>query len=726
MINKNSMNIAKFSFINSMKSKGFIIYNIILLIAILVATNFGTVKAIFKEHDLFKGKIYNVKVLDENNYAYENIKEKLQVDNVDKTERIYSESEYDEKNLEDTDIIVKVLEKDGEKYLQVISNDALNGKIYSLIASALKEVRNDEIETKYGISESDIERYNSDVYIEKKIIDTDSVVNSDYYFVKTVMIMVIYGLIVFGTSAVASQIANEKTSKSAEYIFTSVSSKDYLNGKVIGANLKTLANMGFMMLYFVLGMLINSVLVSIFGVSASGAENPEVTAMAGTLMGIDVKVIKYIVLSFAYILLTSTFLSYVQAGMTAKVKSINEMDNSQSTTLTIIIIAYVVAFATSEVNNIFTKIISNIPVFSMFAMPSNYLNGVTKLWEVGLSLFVLVIAIIIAMQIVSKKFKQDILDLGPRKEEKHDEKLEVMEEELNKVKKSSNKNFVTGVAISMLLVILIQTVAGLAISFLMPNVSANQTIIAISIIFVVSFLLPALTLKGYLNLSYKNEEKTAEVNKNKPLKWVLMAMPVMYIITYLVEMIISKMPVNPTMIENAIMFDKNILGYVLVFIEIAVLPAIFEELLFRKVMLSGAKKYGTVFGILFTSVMFGLIHMNVPQAVNAILIGILFAYLAIKTGSIVPSMILHFINNGVQVLFMINEKNALITNAINYTYLGLSILGFILLVINLIKNKKEFKLDKKEKADINVKSIISNYYMIIFILFVLVMFKLQM
>ena len=44
------------------------------------------------------------------------------------------------------------------------------------------------------------------------------------------MIMVIYGLIVFGTSAVASQIANEKTSKSAEYIFTSVSAKDYLNG----------------------------------------------------------------------------------------------------------------------------------------------------------------------------------------------------------------------------------------------------------------------------------------------------------------------------------------------------------------------------------------------------------------------------------------------------------------------------------------------------------------
>ena len=270
MINKNSMNIAKFSFINAMKSKGFIIYNIIILVAILVATNFTTVKDIFKEHDLFKGKIYNVKVLDEQDYLYEVLKENLNVDNVDKVGRIYSESEYDEKELEDTDIIVKVLEKDGEKYLQVISNEALNGNIYSLIASVLKDVRNDEIEAKYGISESDIEKYNSDVYLEKKILDTDSVINGDYYVVKTVMIMVIYGLIVFGTSAVASQIAHEKTSKSAEYIFTSVSSKDYLNGKVIGANLKTLANMGFMVLYLLFGMLVNSILVSMFVVSVIG------------------------------------------------------------------------------------------------------------------------------------------------------------------------------------------------------------------------------------------------------------------------------------------------------------------------------------------------------------------------------------------------------------------------------------------------------------------------
>ena len=412
--------------------------------------------------------------------------------------------------------------------------------------------------------------------------------------------------------------------------------------------------------------------------------------------------------------------------MTAKVKSINEMDNSQSITLTIIIVAYIVSFATSEVNNIFTKIIGNIPVFSMFVMPSNYLNGVTSIWEVVLSLVILVASIGIAMHLVSKKFKQDILDLGPRKEEKHDEKLEIMEEEINKVKKGNIKNFITGTSISLLLVILIQSVLGVALMFFLPDATPNQNIIAVSIIFVLSFLIPILTLKGFLNISYDKKKPNAKKDTKKILLCTLMAIPVMYLITYVVELVISKMDVNPTMIESALIFDKGLLGYVLLFVEVAILPAIFEELLFRKVMLDGAKKYGIVFGIVFTAIMFGLIHMNIPQAVNAVCIGIVFAYLTIKTGSIIPAMILHCINNGTQVLLLINESNAFMTNVISYVYIAIAILGAIVLLFNLLKNRKNFNIENKIKTQVSLKSIVSNYYMLLFILFALVMFKVQM
>lgn len=723
MINKNSMNIAKFSFINAIKSKGFIIYNIILLVSIVIATNFTTVKTIFKQNNIFKGTVYNVEILDNDEYIYPELKDNLNVEKVDKVNRIYEDIEYNEDNIEKDKIVVKVLEnEDNEKYLEIISKETLDGDIYSAITSTLKEKRNDEIEAKYGISETDIAKYNSDVYVERKIIDTDSVIKGDYYIVKTVMIMVIYGLIVFGTSAVASQIANEKTSKSAEYIFTSVSAKDYLNGKVLGANLKTVANMAFMVLYLAFGMLLNTVLNSKFGINVQTSVTTETAAMSGMLFGIDIKVIKYIILSFVYILLTSTLLSYIQAGMTAKVKSINEMDNSQSITLTLIIIAYVVAVATSELNNIFTKIIANVPIFSMFAMPTNYLNGVVGMWQILLSMFILVVAIIISMNIVSKKFKQDILDLGPRKEEKHDEKLEIIDEEVNKVKRANIKKYITGVAISLLAVILIQSVLGVAITFLMPNATLNQNVIAVSCVFILSFLIPIMILKGYIDMpKTKKYVKKSSSKKGQIVSYTLMGIAAMYVIGFIVELILEKIKVNPTMIENALYFDNSYLGYILFFIEIAILPAIFEELLFRKVMINGAKKYGTVFSIIFTAVMFGLIHMNIPQAINAVFIGIVFAYVVIKTGSIIPSMILHFVNNGTQALLMINENNVVMTNIIRYVYVALAIIGALIFVLKVIKNRKEFKIENKTKTEVSVKDIISNYYMIVVLLFFVVM-----
>ncbi len=715
MINKNSMNIAKFSFINAMKSKGFIIYNAILLLAILVITNFTTVKAIFNNYNIFKDTVYSIKVVDEEDYLYSKLEKQLNVENVEKIDKISEEEASKEENIERNEIIVKVLSKEsGEKYLQIISREALDGEMYSLISSVMKSVRNDEIEAKYGISEIDIQQYNSEVYIERKILDTDSVINGDYYLIKTIMIMLIYTLIVFSTNAVASQIANEKTSKSAEYIFTSVSAKDYLNGKVIGANLKTVANIALIILYLILGVFINSVLNKVFGLEITSAAT-SASQTTGLVLGVDIKVVKYLLLSFIYILLTSTLLSYVQAGTTAKVKSINEMDNSQTMTLMIIIIAYAVSMATSEINNIFTKIIANIPIFSMFSMPSNYINGVASISEVGISLVILLLAIIVVMRIIGRNFKRDILDLGVRKEEKKDESLKIAEEQIKKVKETSFKQFITGVAISMLTLIFMQTVLGLLLNFLLPNISPNQNVIAVSIIFAVSFVLPILILKGYSDVSIKannNKDKKSNI-----VSWVLMALPVMYMTTFFVQLLMDKMNINPTMLESALIFDKSIIGYILFFVEIAILPAILEELLFRKVMLDRAKKYGTIFAIVFTSIMFGFIHMNIPQALNAIFIGIVFSYITIKTGTILPAMILHFINNGTQALLMINETNIVATNIINYIYFGLIIIGTILLASKFLKSRKDFVIQNDNRFNINIKNILSNYYMIIFILF---------
>ena len=70
---------------------------------------------------------------------------------------------------------------------------------------------------------------------------------------------------------------------------------------------------------------------------------------------------------------------------------------------------------------------------------------------------------------------------------------------------------------------------------------------------------------------------------------------------------------------------------------------------------------------------------------------------------------------------MINESNYQITNIITITYIALAAIGGLIFVIKVIKNRKEFMLENKEKTSVSIKNVVSNYYMIVVILFFVVM-----
>lgn len=87
----------------------------------------------------------------------------------------------------------------------------------------------------------------------------------------------------------------------------------------------------------------------------------------------------------------------------------------------------------------------------------------------------------------------------------------------------------------------------------------------------------------------------------------------------------------------------------LVILEHAVLPAILEELLFRYAplrILGGMRRANAV---LLTALLFALSHCNLLQLPYALFAGIIFAAVNILTGSILPSLILHLLNNLVSI-----------------------------------------------------------------------------
>lgn len=82
-----------------------------------------------------------------------------------------------------------------------------------------------------------------------------------------------------------------------------------------------------------------------------------------------------------------------------------------------------------------------------------------------------------------------------------------------------------------------------------------------------------------------------------------------------------------------------------------IVAPIAEEIIFRgmitKLLL---EEYRPTKAILISALIFGIIHFNPAQIPVAIVLGVLFGWLYYKTGSIIPGIILHFINNAVAVV----------------------------------------------------------------------------
>ena len=87
------------------------------------------------------------------------------------------------------------------------------------------------------------------------------------------------------------------------------------------------------------------------------------------------------------------------------------------------------------------------------------------------------------------------------------------------------------------------------------------------------------------------------------------------------------------------------------FLVVAIFAPIFEEWLCRGMVLRGLlTKMKPAWAIVVSALFFAVIHMNPWQALNAFLIGLVMGYVYYKTGSLILTMIIHFVNNGTAVV----------------------------------------------------------------------------
>lgn len=92
-------------------------------------------------------------------------------------------------------------------------------------------------------------------------------------------------------------------------------------------------------------------------------------------------------------------------------------------------------------------------------------------------------------------------------------------------------------------------------------------------------------------------------------------------------------------------------GWGTVVLLVCVVPALFEELAFRGVILAAFREVlGVPETVIVSAVLFMVLHLSVLSSAHLLLIGLVLGYVRIASGSLYPCMLLHFTHNLLAVL----------------------------------------------------------------------------
>lgn len=208
-------------------------------------------------------------------------------------------------------------------------------------------------------------------------------------------------------------------------------------------------------------------------------------------------------------------------------------------------------------------------------------------------------------------------------------------------------------------------------------------------------------------------------------------------------------------VNNAVFNTVSDTNVIIIFLYMVILAPIMEELVFRKLIVDRAVRYGQGVAVVLSGLMFGLFHGNLNQFIYATLLGMFFAFLYAKTGNIKITIGLHMAVN-----FMGGLMSTLLLRALEYDELleltgsgattealmeyymahlpgliGFMLFGFLIFagvitgIVLLVVFRKRFKL---EKGEIEIPSgqrfdtIFINMGMLVFCLFWIVMIIMQL
>ena len=450
MNSKKVREIIKFSIQKNIQSKWFIIFNIITLLVMIVSSNMNNIKDYLasKDINIFEENL-KIEVIDKEKLAITQLKEIFAEDNFEIVET--NENTYTKENIPDDLVLIEVSSSE-ENYIEskVYSKEMLDRYVYDSIEEVLTQVRSDLFSEKNEIERQELEKLNESVKMEKVMLSIDAENSETKEMIKTVSTLLIYTVSIFIFSKIANEVAQEKVSKSIEYVLTSVTEREYLLAKVTSVIGVTLIQGIYFLIYYFIGNLVNNLI---------NISNLEQVNIATNLLvsGLDKDIVLYIITVLGYGILTLVLMSIIQAALSSKAQSMDDAGNTIGLLMTITIIAYFVALAVITPYtkmNLLLYVLSCIPLLSNYFIPAILVIGQATPVQIIVSLILLIISIPIAFNKCAVIFKNGVLDYKTVKNKKKKKvKTELSFEEQQKLDLTKKKFKSIGFIIGMALII---------------------------------------------------------------------------------------------------------------------------------------------------------------------------------------------------------------------------------------------------------------------------------
>ena len=408
----------KNSLSKKMKTKWFVIANIILFVVIAGLINIDSIIKFFGGDFNDKLEIMvidNIGSYEEFKSTYEVASETLDLGEVEiiKYDKTYEDA-LDE--IKEEDKILIELNADDTNFVRakLVSNDNIDVNIYQLITTTINSIKRDIALKHYNISDNILALIDAKVEIERIKLDDNK--NADEMLelimgtIFPLIILPFFMLTMFLVQMIGAEINEEKTTKGMEIIISNVSPTVHFASKIIAGNVFVLAQGLLLILYVVLGLGIRFVST---GAVIGGEVQTYVGDIINSLKISGVLPVLSKAIPLTIILMLITFLAYsLVAGILASMTT--NMEDFQQLQTPIIIVSlvayYLSMMAAMFEGSLFIKILGFVPFISSLLAPALLVLGQFSIVDMVISILITCATVFLLYKYGIKIYKVGILN----------------------------------------------------------------------------------------------------------------------------------------------------------------------------------------------------------------------------------------------------------------------------------------------------------------------------